>query len=156
MTFGELAQKMSLLSCPLLIKVIQQIKDGTLHPVPQDPSKVTFAAKITPAETEIKWNRSAAEIHNLIRGISPQPGAWCWVQIGADKKRLKIKRSEVATGLVSDQAYFGENIVFSDKEWIIACGTGALKLLEVQLEGKKSLPIGEFLRGFHEPCKILS
>ncbi len=152
MTFGELAQKMSLLSCPLLIKVIHQIKDGTLQPVPQDPSQVTFAAKITPAEMEIKWNRSAAEIHNLIRGISPQPGAWCWVQIGADKKRLKIKRSEVVTG----QAYFGENIVFSDKEWIVACGTGALKLLEVQLEGKKSLPIGEFLRGFHEPCKILS
>jgi methionyl-tRNA formyltransferase len=152
MTFGELAQKMSLLSCPLLIKVIGQIKAGTLHPVPQDPSDVTLAAKITPAETEIKWNRSATEIHNLIRGISPQPGAWCWVQVGADKKRLKIKRSEV----VENKGYFGENLVFSDKEWIVACGTGALKLLEVQLEGKKSLPIGEFLRGFHEPCKILT
>ncbi len=156
MTFGELAQKMSLLSCPLLIKVIDQIKAGTLLPVPQDPFQVTFAPKITSAETEIKWNRPAADIHNLIRGISPQPGAWCWVQIGADKKRLKIKRSEVVSDPVSDKGYFGENIVFSDKEWIIACGSGALKLLEVQLEGKKSLPIGEFLRGFHEPCKILS
>lgn len=152
MTFGELAQKMSLLACPLLIKVIGQIKAGTVHPVPQDPSQVTFAPKISSAETEIKWNRSATDIHNLIRGISPQPGAWCWVQIGADKKRLKIKRSEVHEG----QGYFGENIVFSDKEWIVACGTGGLKLLEVQLEGKKSLPIGEFLRGFHEPCKILT
>ncbi len=152
MTFGELAQKMSLLACPLLIKVIGQIKEGTVHPVPQDPSQVTFAQKISSAETEIKWNRSANDIHNLIRGISPQPGAWCWVVIGADKKRLKIKRSEVTEG----QGYFGENTVFSDKEWIVACGTGALKLLEVQLEGKKSLPIGEFLRGFHEPCKILT
>jgi len=152
MTFGELAQKMSLLSCPLLIKVIDQIKAGTLQPVPQDPSQVTFAAKITPAETEIKWNHSAIAIHNLIRGISPQPGAWCWVQVGAAKKRLKIKRSEVA----QQDGYFGENIVFSDKEWIVACGTGALKLLEVQLEGKKSLPIHEFLRGFQQPCKILT
>lgn len=152
MTFGELAQKMSLLACPLLIKVLGQIKEGTIHPVPQDPSQVTFAQKISSAETEIKWNQPATDIHNLIRGISPQPGAWCWVQIGADKKRLKIKRSEV----VSDQGYFGENIIFSDKEWIVACGTGALKLLEVQLEGKKSLSISEFLRGFHEPCKILT
>jgi methionyl-tRNA formyltransferase len=152
MTFGELAQKMSLLACPLLIKVIGQIKEGTQQLVPQDPSQVTFAPKISSAETEIKWNRPATDIHNLIRGISPQPGAWCWVQIGSDKKRLKIKRSEVVSG----EGYFGENIVFSDKEWIVACGSGALKLLEVQLEGKKSLPIGEFLRGFHEPCKILT
>ncbi len=155
-TFGELEETLSKIACPALLKVIDQIKAGTLHPVPQDPSQVTFAAKITPAETEIKWNRPATDIHNLIRGISPQPGAWCWVQIGADKKRLKIKLSEVVSGPVSDKGYFGENIVFSDKEWIVACGTGALKLLEVQLEGKKSLPIGEFLRGFHEPCKILS
>ena len=151
-TFGELEQKLSEIACPALMKVIGQIKAGTVHPVPQDPSEVTFAAKITPAETEIKWNRSATDIHNLIRGISPQPGAWCWVEIGADKKRLKIKRSEVVEG----QGCFGENLVFSDKEWIVACGTGALKLLEVQLEGKKSLPISDFLRGFHEPCKILA
>ncbi|HEY5235559.1 MAG TPA: methionyl-tRNA formyltransferase, partial [Rhabdochlamydiaceae bacterium] len=155
-TFGELEETLSKIACPALLKVIGQIKEGALHPVSQDLSQVTFASKISSAETEIKWNRPATEIHNLIRGISPQPGAWCWVEIGADKKRLKIKRSEVVSGLVSDQGYFGENIVFSDKEWIVACETGALKLLEVQLEGKKSLPIGEFLRGFHEPCKILS
>ena len=55
-------------------------------------------------------NRPAIEIHNLIRGISPQPGAWCWVQVGADKKRLKIKRSEV----VDTQGYFGENLVLKE------------------------------------------
>jgi methionyl-tRNA formyltransferase len=151
-TYGELEETLSKIACPALIKVIGQIKEGSIHPVPQDPAQVTFASKISSTETEIKWNRCATEIHNLIRSISPQPGAWCWVQIGSDKKRLKIKRSEVVTG----QAYLGENIAFSDKEWIVACGTDALKLLEVQLEGKKSLPIGEFLRGFHEPCKILS
>jgi len=151
-TFGELEEKLSKMACPALLKVIQQIEDGSLQPTAQNPSEVTFAPKITSQETEIKWNRPAVEIHNLIRAISPQPGAWCWVQVGGDKKRLKIKRSEV----VESKGYFGENLVFSDKEWIVACGSDALKLLEVQLEGKKSLPIGEFLRGFHEPCKIIS
>lgn len=151
-TFGELEETLSKLSCPVLIKVIAQLKEAAAHPIPQDHSQATYAPKISSAETEIKWNRPAAEIHNLIRSISPQPGAWCWVQVGAAKKRLKIKRSEVA----QEQGYFGENIVFSDKEWIVACGTGALKLLEVQLEGKKSLPIHEFLRGFQQPCKILT
>lgn len=153
-TFGELEEKLADIACPALIKVLHEIKKGTLHPTPQDPAQVTFASKINSHETEIKWNRSAIEIHNLIRGLSPQPGAWCWVQIGADKKRLKIKRSQVVTD--HSGGYFGENLVFTDKEWIVACEKGALKLLEVQLEGKKSLPIQDFLRGFHEPCKILT
>lgn len=152
-TFGEIEQKLSQISCPALIRVLEQLQNGTAHLVAQDPSRVTFAPKISPAETEIKWNRSATDIHNLIRGISPQPGAWCWVQVGADKKRLKIKRSEVVADV---KGYFGENLVFSDQEWIVACEQGALKLLEVQMEGKKSLNITDFLRGFHEPCKILA
>lgn len=151
-TFGDLEEKLAVIGCPILIKVLQEIQQGSLHPIRQNPSEVTYAPKITPQETEIKWNRSSNEIHNLIRAISPHPGAWCWVQIGGEKKRLKIKRSEV---IDEQKGYFGENLVFSDKEWIVACGTGALRLLEVQLEGKKSLPIHEFLRGFHEPCKII-
>ena len=152
-TFGELEQKLPQMACPTLIHVVRQIESGTTQPIQQDPNEVTFAPKITPAETEIKWNHPATVIHNQIRSISPQPGAWCWVEIGGAKKRLKIKRSEVVTDL---KGYFGENLVFSDQEWIVACEKGALKLLEVQLEGKKSLPISEFLRGFHEPCKIIA
>jgi len=153
-TFGDLEQKLAEIACPPLIKLLDEIEKGTLSPTPQDPAQVTFAPKINPQEAEIQWKRSASEIHNLIRGLSPQPGAWCWVEIAAEKKRLKIKRSQVAAD--PSQGYAGENLVFSDKEWIIACGKGALKLLEVQLEGKKSLPIQDFLRGFHEPCRILA
>jgi methionyl-tRNA formyltransferase len=152
-TFGDLEQKLSQISCPALIHVLRQIESGTVQATEQDPAEVTFAPKINPVETEIKWNHSATNIHNLIRGLSPQPGAWCWVQVGGDKKRLKIKRTAVIDGM---KGYFGENLVFSDQEWIVACEKGALKLLEVQLEGKKSLNITEFLRGFHEPCKIIS
>jgi methionyl-tRNA formyltransferase len=153
-SFGELEQKLAEIACPALIQVLHKIKNGALHPTPQDPSQVTFAPKINSHETEIKWNRSALEIHNLIRALSPQPGAWCWVEIGAEKRRLKIKRSRVVAQ--ESKAYAGENLLFTDKEWIVACEKGALKLLEVQLEGKKSLPIQDFLRGFHEPCKILA
>jgi methionyl-tRNA formyltransferase len=153
-TFGEMEQKLAEISCPALIKVIHDIEKRTLHPTPQDSSQVSFAPKITSQETEIQWSRPAQEIHNLIRGISPQPGAWCWVDIHGEKKRLKIKRSHIATGY--SPGYAGENLSFTDKEWVVACGEGALRLVEVQLEGKKSLPIQDFLRGFHEPCKILT
>ncbi|MBS0647962.1 MAG: methionyl-tRNA formyltransferase [Verrucomicrobia bacterium] len=153
-TFGEMEQKLAEISYPALIKVIHDLEKGTLSPIPQDPSQASFAPKIASQETEIQWSRPAQEIHNLIRGISPQPGAWCWVEIQGEKKRLKIKRSQVAAGF--PKGYFGENLAFTDKEWVVACGQGALRLLEVQLEGKKSLPIPDFLRGFHEPCKILA
>jgi methionyl-tRNA formyltransferase len=153
MTFGELEQKLSEISGPALLKVLDQLLKGNLHPVPQDRSQATFAPKITPFETEIKWNRPALEIHNLIRGLSPQPGAWCWVEVGSDKKRLKIKRSHVDS---SAHGYPGENLTFTDREWIVGCEEGGLRLLEIQLEGKKSLPILEFLRGHREPLKILT
>lgn len=153
MTFGELEKKLSEVSCPALLKVLDQLLKGSLHPIPQDPAHATFAPKITPFETEIKWDRPALDVHNLVRGLSPQPGAWCWVQVGSDKKRLKIKRSQLAPGR---HGYPGENIQFTDQEWTVACQDQGLSLLEIQLEGKKSLPVKEFLRGHREPLKILS
>jgi methionyl-tRNA formyltransferase len=142
MNFGELAKKIAEISCPALIRVIDQIQHGTLKPIPQDPEQVTFAPKITPEECQIDWRKSAVEIHNLIRGLAPQPGAWCFVDLNGEKKRLKIKKSEVAAQQ-------------NEKEWIVPCGKGELKLLEVQLEGKKSLSAAEFLRGLHGVCKII-
>jgi methionyl-tRNA formyltransferase len=141
--FGELAKKIAEISCPALVKVLDQCQKGALKPIPQDGALATLAPKITPQETQIQWNKSATEIHNLIRGLSPQPGAWCWIEIGDEKKRLKIKKSAVVLGRNDGD--------FS----IVPCGKDSLKLLEVQLEGKKSLSIEEFLRGLRGAYKIL-
>lgn len=141
MTFGELDHKLSEISGPALFKVIQNFK--SIPHIPQNHTEATFSSKITAEEEEIKWNRPAREIHNLVRALSPSPGAWCWVQINNDKKRLKIKKTEVAAMHGSP----GKNLIFDKKQWIVACGQEALRLLEVQLEGKKTMPIEEFLRG---------
>ena len=152
-TLGELEEKLADISIPLLTQVLDQLVVDTLHPTPQIHSHATYAPKITSHETEIQWDRTAFEVHNQIRALSPQPGAWCWVHIGSQKKKLKIKRSRI----ISDrQGYAGETLSWTPHEWVVACQTGALNLLEVQLEGKKTLPIQEFLRGAQEPCKIVS
>ena len=143
MTFGELDLKLSQLAGPALLEVIHSIEKGTAKKTPQDHNEATLAPKLKAEEEKISWNRPAHEIHNLIRALSPAPGAWCSVHLGGEQKRLKIKRSEV----VSSQGNPGENLIFNKHDWVVACGTGALRLLEVQLEGKKTMPIKEFLRG---------
>ncbi len=153
MTFGELSEKLSIIACDPLIKVVHQIKKGPLHSVPQDLRKVTIASKITSEETVIQWNRPAPAVHNQIRALSPFPGAWSWVQAGPEKKRLKIRRSEIVPGM---KGYPAENLIYDDQEWIIGCEKEAIRLLEVQLEGKKSLTIKEFLRGHPDPITIIA
>lgn len=150
--YQELQEQLAALSSPLLLKVLDQIVEGTLHPTPQDHSRATFAPKITAIDTEIRFDRTAFEIHNQIRALSPHPGAWCWVELAGQKKKLKIQRSQIVSDQQGDPT---ETLAWTSKDWMVACQTGALKLLQVQLEGKKSLPIDQFLRGMHESCKII-
>jgi methionyl-tRNA formyltransferase len=148
MNFGELDQKLSEIAGPALIKTIQALQNGTVKRLPQNPAHVTFAPKLAPGEDEIKWDKSAFELHNLVRALSPSPGAWCWLQVGSEKKRIKIKKSEVVPDVEGNP---GKNHILTKQEWVVACGKGGLRLLEVQLEGKKSLPVAEFLRGSNTP-----
>lgn len=152
MLFGELEEVLSEVATPALLEVLKGKVEGTLQPISQEHALATFAPKLVPAEEEISWDKAAFQIHNLIRALSPRPGAWCWVQIGSEKKRLKIKRSEIVLGLCGKP---GENLILNKEEWVVACGKEALRLLEIQLEGKKSMPTKDFLRGSNTPLKFL-
>lgn len=144
MTAGELEEKLCTLACPLLIDTIEKIEKGAVQKKPQNHAEATFAPKITPEDRPIDWKKSATEIHNQIRAISPQPGACCQVKIGEDIRQLIIRKSRVIENCTGAA---GTTLSFQKKEWIVACGSGALSLLEVQLEGKKSLSIEDFIRG---------
>lgn len=152
MTFGELEPELCRLGCELILKVIEQIGVGSQKKESQDSAQATFAPKITAAEERIDWSRKAGEIHNLVRALSPLPGAWCPVRLGSQEKRLKIKRSLVEEGL---QGAPGTLLIFSQQGCAIACGSGALRLLEVQIEGKRVMPIMEFMKGMHQPIQFL-
>ena len=93
------------------------------------------------------------EIHNLIRALSPSPGAWCWILVDGEKKRLKIRKSEIIDDLHSVEP--GHTLVLNAKEWIIACQGGGLSLLELQLEGRKVLSIQQFLQGLQNHFHLL-
>jgi methionyl-tRNA formyltransferase len=139
-TYGELQEQLLEIAKPLLLKVIRKFEHGVPDGVPQNHELVTYASKIELDEGEIDWNRSSQEIHNLIRAFSPRPGAWVWINSSNERKRLKILRSQ----LVEGQGHPGTLL---SEQPIVACGKGAIRLLEVQPEGKKIMKASDWLRG---------
>lgn len=153
MTCGELEEVLAHLACELTKKFLIDIEQGKIDKMAQDEALVTFAPKLQAEDEKIDWNRPARALHNLIRALSPRPGAWCPVYIGSEEKRLKIKRARVVS-IVHDVTP-GGMISCEKQECVVACREGALHLVEVQLEGKKSMPIIEFLKGMRQSFSFI-
>lgn len=146
LTFGELEKALCEVGKKALLEVIQNFEKEEPSCDPQDHSQATLAPKIELEDCEIDWNHSAQNIHNLVRGVNPYPGAWCYVLVKGEKKRIKISQTKlmshekVEPGLVLNTQQTKGNL-------IIATGDQALELIEVQLEGKKSMSSEELTRG---------
>lgn len=140
MTCGELSSKLCELSGPLLIDVMEKIENRTIKPQIQNEAQVTIAPKINPEMCKIDWSRSAEDIHNQVRALSPRPGAWTQVLVQGQPKRLKVLRTRLS------EARPG----YSKAGWCIRTGQGSIEVLELQLEGKKPLSIKKFIIGISQ------
>jgi len=146
MTAGELHDRLSLAGAALMVKAIAALEAGRLRLAPQDEAGVTYASKIDKAEARIDWAAPAGDVHNRIRGLSPFPGAWC--AFGAGGERLKLLRS-----ILANRAPAGDRLAEAppgtllDDRLTVACGEGAVRLVEVQRAGGRAVPAAEFLRG---------
>lgn len=141
MTAQDLHDRMAPLGADLLVRALAALERGALQFVPQDESGATYARKIEKGESRIDWTKSAQDVHNQIRGLSPFPGAWFELH----GERVKVLRSEVAEG----EALAGTML---DAQLTIACGSGAVRLLELQRAGKQAMETEEFLRGHPVPA----
>jgi methionyl-tRNA formyltransferase len=145
MTAGELHDDLSRRGAALIVEALARLEAGRLTATPQPSDGVTYAAKIDKKESAIDFARPAAEVHNLVRGLSPFPGAWCEVALpGAPVERIKVLRTALAEG----RGQPGEVL---DPHLTIACGTGAVRLVEVQRAGKRAMSAAELLRGLAIP-----
>ena len=144
-TAGELHDLLARRGADLVVAALAQLESGTFVPVPQPNEGVTYAAKIDKTEAEIDFARPAAEVHNHIRGLSPFPGAWFEAAPqGGRPERIKVLRSTLADGC-------GPSGEILDDRLTVACGTGAVRLVEIQRAGKRAMTAEEFLRGFTMP-----
>jgi methionyl-tRNA formyltransferase len=139
-TTGELHDKLMLLGADLMTRGLAALERGSLAFTPQAAEGVTYANKIDKIESKIDWSRKAADVHNHIRGLSPFPGAWFEAEIDGKPVRVKVLRSQLANGN-------GPAGALLDDQLTIAAGDGAVKLIEVQRAGAKSMSAEEFLRG---------
>ncbi|TGQ30640.1 methionyl-tRNA formyltransferase [Mesorhizobium sp. M00.F.Ca.ET.216.01.1.1] len=140
MTAGELRDRLMEVCATLMIEALARLERNTLTFTTQAASGVTYAKKIDKSETRVDWTRPAVEVHNHIRGLSPFPGAWCEPEIGGRTERLKLLRSTL-----SDGAGVPGGIL--DDRLTVACGSGAIRLVEVQRAGGMPAAAQEFLRG---------
>ncbi|MGX1498633.1 methionyl-tRNA formyltransferase [Labrenzia sp. MBR-25] len=142
MTAGDLHDKLSSLGGDLMVRALAALSRGALGDQAQAEEGVTYAAKLSKQETRIDWSKPAAEVHNHIRGLSPFPGAWCEMPLGGKAERVKVLRSTLgeASG-TPGSIQIGADVP------VVCCGTGAVRLEQVQRAGKKPMSGAEFLRG---------
>lgn len=143
-TYGELSSRLSRIGAELLLETIDLIYKGEVKTYSQNDSEASSAPKITEELCRIDWSKSAEEINNLIRGLSPQPGAFTFIR----DKLLKVYKSKVETD-ENSSTELGKIIKADQKnELLVQTNKGILRLKELQLEGKKKLGDEEFLRGY--------
>ena len=145
MTAGELHDKLMLAGAGLMKEAMDKLDGGDLPLTPQSNDGVIYAAKINKAETRIDFSKTATEVHNHIRGLSPFPGAWFELEIGGKPERIKVLSSVVETA-------GGETGTALFDDLTIACGDGSVRLTRLQKAGGKVLGGEEFRRGTPVPA----
>jgi methionyl-tRNA formyltransferase len=149
MTTGELEKELEHLGFLGLMKTLENFDEKMKNNVKQEESLVTYAHKLTTQECQIDWNKAPLHIHNLVRGVTPYPGAWCFVQFEDDSNppaRIKIKKTSLSNLSLSGVA---GQVFIKDKQRLFAkADDGSLEILEVQLEGKKAMSSVDFLKGY--------
>jgi methionyl-tRNA formyltransferase len=139
-TAADLHDRLSAMGARLVVEALGRI--GTLAPDPQSEDGVTYAEKIDKTEARIDWTCPAAQVDRQIRALSPFPGAWCL----ADGARLKLLRSRAVAGDgAPGQVLDG---------FTIACGDGAVEILEAQREGRRPMVAADVLRGAPLPERL--
>jgi methionyl-tRNA formyltransferase len=136
-TAGELHDTLAQRGSKLMVVALAALERGTLQLTPQPDAGVTYASKIEKSETRIDWTLPWQKVHDHCRGLSPFPGAWFEL---IDVGRLKVLRTTKGVGS-------GKPGQVLDDQLTVACGEGAVRLVELQRAGRQPMRTEEFLRG---------
>lgn len=140
-TAGELHDRLAATGAPLMVEALRGLANGSLTPHAQPDEGVTYAGKIDKQEAHIQWSAPAEAVANCINGLSPFPGAW----FSHHGERIKALRARPTDG-------DGPTGKVLDDRLTVACGEGAIRLLELQRAGRSPMPAEEFLRGLAIPA----
>ncbi len=139
-TAGDMHDILAGVGAALMVEAVARVASCTLSLTPQPGDGVLYAPKIAKAEARIAWDETASVVHNKVRGLSPFPGAYFEADLGRGPERIKVLRSRLTDG-------GGAPGTILDDPLTVACGAGALRLVEVQRAGKAPMLAETFLRG---------
>jgi methionyl-tRNA formyltransferase len=154
----ELGQRLAAIGADLLVETLAGLAAGAIVPQKQDASQATYARLLKKEDGVVDWSLPAHAIHNRVRGLQPWPGAYTTFR----GQKLHIWKSRVHTGWQAEapapQKEVGQALppvnplpgrIVAVKPLVLSCGSGALELLEVQLEGRKRISAADFANGRH-------
>jgi methionyl-tRNA formyltransferase len=140
MTAGDLHDQLAQLGADLMVRALDALEHGSLQLKPQPEEGVTYAAKIEKDETRIDWTKPWHAVHNHCRGLSPYPGAWFELPGSGAPVRIKVLRTTRGEGAATPGTV-------TDDKLTVACGDGAVRILQLQRAGRQPMVAEEFLRG---------
>ena len=140
MTASDLHDRLAPLGAELMVRAMAALERGRLTLTKQAEDGITYAAKIEKAEARIDWTKPAHKVLRHIHGLSPFPGAWSEAQVEGEAVRVKILRCILADGAAAPGAVLDDHLT-------IACGEGAIRIIELQRAGKAPMHAADFLRG---------
>ena len=149
---GSLYDKLMTIGKELVIETLNCIESGVIKPIKQHVKDLELktAPKLNKENTRINWKKEAKEINSLIKGLSPYPSAWCQIKLNDRLLNFKIFRAEIGEdlNLGAGEVLMGKN------ELTVGTASGTLKLLDIQLEGKRRAAIADFINGHKQFNKI--
>ena len=145
MTAGELHDVLAPLGADLMVRALGGLERGALQLTPQSEKGVAYSPKIDKAQTRIDWTLPWKRVHDHVRGLSPYPGAWFELAVGAQLVRVKALRTTRGEGADVPGTVLDDRLT-------IACGEGAVRLVELQRAGRQPMKADEFLRGTPLPA----
>jgi methionyl-tRNA formyltransferase len=152
--FGQLHDRMKILGASLVLDTVELIREGNLNLFEQGQfietgQELKPAPKIFKSDCKIDWSKSASEINNLIRGLSPMPAAYSKLYSGGNEYQVKFLKSNVDTKIQENKQ---GQILCDQKTYLkVACKDAFINVRELQIEGKRKMKTEEFLRGFKIP-----
>ena len=137
-TAGELHDRLMQLGADLIVPTLDGLKDGTLRPRSQNEADSSYAPMMSKDTGRIDWTATAHDVVNLVRGVNPWPGAWTHF----DDRRLKVHLCQQTAG----DGPAG-SVLVADERLVVACGTSAVEILQLQAPGGRAMDAAAFLRG---------
>ncbi|QBZ96547.1 methionyl-tRNA formyltransferase [Flavobacterium sangjuense] len=142
---GELHDRLMLLGSEAVVETLALIEKGNVQTtIQQDNPEIKTAYKLNRENCKIDWTKPATEIHNLIRGLSPYPSAWCLFKDNGEEWNVKIYEAKI---ILENHTYNIGNIIASKKEIKVAVKDGFIQILSIQYPGKKKMLAKELLNG---------